>query len=143
MCTNHIVSVGKNNRYGHPNKEDLDEEDITKIENAIDDKYSILSYYDVTLLKVTKDGDVIGIETEPVEYIVVKLGLSETDPVNDGYTRKYYVVRLHDGKVEIIDDAPIESWHALLKKEIKLNDFFFDTQIVFYFCELFGVHFNY
>jgi len=53
------------------------------------------------------------------------------------------VVRLHDGKVEIIDDAPIESWHALLKKEIKLNDFFFDTQIVFYFCELFGVHFNY
>jgi len=23
ICTNHIVSVGKNNRYGHPNKEVL------------------------------------------------------------------------------------------------------------------------
>jgi len=24
ICTNYIVSVGKNNRYGHPNKEVLD-----------------------------------------------------------------------------------------------------------------------
>jgi len=24
ICTNHLISVGKNNRYGHPNKEVLD-----------------------------------------------------------------------------------------------------------------------
>ena len=28
------------------------------------------------------------------------------------------------------------------KKEIKLNDFFFYIKLVFYFCELFGVHSN-
>ena len=31
ICTNHIVLVGKNNRYGHPNKEVLENLDDSKI----------------------------------------------------------------------------------------------------------------
>lgn len=31
MCTNYSISVGKNNRYGHPNKEVLDNLKDSKI----------------------------------------------------------------------------------------------------------------
>ena len=31
ICTNHSIPVGKNNRYGHPNKEVLDNLEKSKI----------------------------------------------------------------------------------------------------------------
>ena len=31
VCTNYVVPVGKNNRYGHPNKEVLDNLEDSKI----------------------------------------------------------------------------------------------------------------
>ena len=36
-CTNHSITVGKNNRFGHPNKEVLDNLKISKISRTDQD----------------------------------------------------------------------------------------------------------
>ena len=38
MCTNHLISAGKNNRYGHPNKEVLDNLEDSKIYRTDEDE---------------------------------------------------------------------------------------------------------
>ena len=37
ICTNSLISVGKNNRYGHPNKEVLDNLEKSKIYRTDED----------------------------------------------------------------------------------------------------------
>ena len=38
ICTNHLISAGKNNRYGHPNKEVLDNLEDSKIYRTDEDE---------------------------------------------------------------------------------------------------------
>ncbi len=86
-------------------EESVDEGDAAKIAEIIKDKYNLASYYDVLLVKVTPDGDIVGVVSESDE-VTVTLGIPENLPkVKDGYARKYYVVRVHNGKATLIKDV--------------------------------------
>ena len=91
---------------GPVNEDDVDDEILESIEDAIKDKYTLASYYEVEIVKLTKDGDVVGTIEETDEPVEVLLGVPSSLPaVKTGFIRKYYVIRVHNGEVTIIDDV--------------------------------------
>ena len=64
----------------------------------------VVSFFDITLnVKNNLTGEALGTLTSLDNKIKFYLGLpEELTNVEDGYTRKYYIVRYHDGKSEII-----------------------------------------
>jgi len=91
---------------GMVNKTDLPEKEVSLIEKAIKSKYNLLSYYDVSLVTITKDGDIVNYISESNKDITVKLGLPKNIPnLEKGYTRKYYVIRVHGDEVTVIKDV--------------------------------------
>lgn len=67
-------------------------------------KIKLLSFFDITLaVKNNITGEALGNLTELNEKIVFNMALPENiAKVEEGYTRKYYIVRYHDGKSEMI-----------------------------------------
>lgn len=91
---------------GMVNKTDLSQPDVILIENAIKDKYSLASFYEINYMKVTPNDDVVGIVEEAAENVKVTLDLPQNMPtVKEGYVRVYHIVRVHNGEVTIIDDV--------------------------------------
>ena len=89
-------------------KENLPTEDVTLIEKTIKDNYNLVSFYGVNLVVVTPDGDVVDYVEETEEAVLVKFNLPVSLPqVASGYTRKYYVVRVHNNEVTVIDDVTV------------------------------------
>ena len=87
-------------------EEDVNTNDVSLIEKEIKDKYSFVGYYDVSVVKTTTDGDVVGTIEETDEPVEVLLGVPSSLPaVKTGFIRKYYVIRVHNGEVTIIDDV--------------------------------------
>lgn len=74
--------------------------DLTKENRNI----KLLSFFDITLaVKNNITGEALGNLTELNKKITFNMALPETiTKVEEGYTRKYYVVRYHDGKSEVI-----------------------------------------
>lgn len=74
--------------------------DLTKENSNI----KLLSFFDITLaVKNNITGEALGNLTELNKKITFNMALPETiTKVEEGYTRKYYVVRYHDGKSEVI-----------------------------------------
>ncbi len=89
------------------NKEDVDSAELELIEKSVLEKYKLLSYYDVALLTVTKTtGDVVDVISDSAEETKVTLKLPSNLPsLESGYTRKYYVIRVHNGEATVIKDV--------------------------------------
>ena len=70
-----------------------------KVENG-----KIVSYFDITIaVKNTVTKKLEGTLTELTEKIEFTVALPELDAVKEGFTRKYYVIKKHGDKVEVID----------------------------------------
>ena len=67
-------------------------------------KIKLLSFFDITLaVKNNVTGEALGTLTELNNKIQFNMALPENlTKVEEGYTRKYYIVRYHDGKSEMI-----------------------------------------
>lgn len=91
---------------GMISKADIDEKEVELINKELNDKYTLIGYYDVLLTKITNNGDVVEYVSEADSKVKVTLGLPDGLPkVKDGYIRKYYVVKMHNGKATLIDDV--------------------------------------
>ena len=89
-------------------EEYIDSDEITLISKAIKDKYTLLEYYEVLYARVTPNYEIVGLIEEASEDIEVTLGLPDELPeLKDGYTRKYVIVRVHDGDADIIEDVTL------------------------------------
>ncbi len=87
-------------------KEDVAEDTVALIEETVEGKYNLLSFYDVSLITVTENDDVIGYVTESENAVKVTLGLpGEMPELKEGFLRKYYVVRIHNGEATVISDV--------------------------------------
>lgn len=82
----------------------IEAEEKELIEEAAADKYTIVGYYNIDLGKFTPNSDLVGLTTETEKDIKVTLPVPEDlTEVKDGFTRKYAIIRIHDGKSDIIE----------------------------------------
>ena len=82
----------------------LSSEEIALIKEATADKYNVAGYFNIDLYKGLSDDVQVEQLTETTSKVKVTINLpSSLDPVKDGYTRTYHVVRVHDGKTDILD----------------------------------------
>ena len=87
-------------------KDSVSDDEVQLIDKEIKDKYTLAAYYDVLLVKLTKNNDIVEYVSEAENKVKVTLGIPEgLSKVKDGYIRKYYVVRIHNGKTTLIDDV--------------------------------------
>lgn len=86
-------------------KEDLDKEELKKIEEAAG-KYTIGAYYNIVAGIIAKDQYLIDLPEETPEELEIKLDLPRDLPaVKEGFTRKYVVIRVHNGEATVIKDV--------------------------------------
>lgn len=86
-------------------KEENIPSDATKsINELIKDNMKIASFFDITLaVKNNISGETLGNLTELSQKISFNIALPENlTKIEEGYTRKYFIVRYHEGKSEII-----------------------------------------
>ena len=97
--TNAIVSVEIANQ-----KENQAPAAAVKSIKEVAEKMNLVSYFDITIaVKNSITGDSLGNLPELDKKIVFNMALPEDiAKVEEGYTRKYFVIRYHDGKSEII-----------------------------------------
>ncbi len=80
--------------------EDIEEEEKSKFEGVIENGI-IAEFFDITIS--AKAGDVTVSLTELSKKIPLTIGVPEAPDIAEGYTRTYYILREHDGKVEKLD----------------------------------------
>lgn len=89
------------------NTDTKEESDLTSSEKElvtgeIKENERIAGYYDIeVLLKV--NGTEIGKISELEKKIIISMDISDVEKVKDGYTRTYYVLRIHDSKIDRLD----------------------------------------
>lgn len=84
-------------------EENIGEEEQKLVEETIDDKYTVAGYYDINLGKFTPNEDLVGLVKETEEEITVTLELpKDLSEVAKGYVRNYAIIRIHDGKSDIL-----------------------------------------
>lgn len=87
-------------------KEDVAEEEVKAVEEKATEvlkDYKVAGFFNVDLFKVCDTVKVDKIE-EATNEVEVKIAVPETvEKVAEGYTRKYYVVRVHNGETTILD----------------------------------------
>ena len=87
-------------------KSSLESNDVALIENTAKNKFTLVSFYEVNLITVTPDNDIVGYVAESNEAVEVTLGLPQEMPkIKDGYVRKYYIIRVHNGEATLIDNV--------------------------------------
>ncbi len=85
---------------------DVEEADRALIEEAIKDKYTLAGYYNILLAKVTEDGQIVGFVEEADSDMLVEVKLpGDLAGPEDGYERKFVIVRVHGGKADLIEDV--------------------------------------
>lgn len=112
-------------------EEELTEEEIEELEafkKIIDElnKYTIIGYYDISLNGVTEEGYAIVPYEEAEELQEVVLELPEDLPeVKEGFTRKFYIIRIHgdDDEMTIIDDVTVNEDGTLSFKSDKFSTY--------------------
>ena len=106
---------------------ELTEEEMAELEVLVKvkeelDKHTVVGFYEISALKVADDlllDDDVRETDAPIE---VTIELPEDLPaVKDGYTRKYYVVRIHDGEVTVIDDVTVNEDGTITFKSDKFS----------------------
>ena len=85
-----------------PEAINVDQATSNKMENLLPSGIKGARYFDISVL-VSAGGRTFGKLTEVSSALRVNVDVSGDQPVPSGYTRKYYVVRLHDGIAEKID----------------------------------------
>lgn len=106
------------------NKTDLNQTDVSLIEQSVKNKYNLVSFYDINYMTVTPSSDVVGMTTEPREYVDVTVGVPQNLPaVKEGYTRIYHIIRVHNGEVTIIDDVTDNSNGTITFKTNKFSSY--------------------
>ena len=82
--------------------EETNKEEAKLVEDKIEEGQKIAGYYDISVL-VKANGEEIAKLRNLGEKIKVLLKLDENLPkVADGFVRKFFVVKIHDGKAEVI-----------------------------------------
>ena len=91
---------------GMISKDLVNNDEVKLIDKEIKGKYNLIAYYDVLLVKLTKNNDIVEYVSETDNKVKVTLKLPENLPkVKNNYIRKYYIVRIHNGKATLIDDV--------------------------------------
>lgn len=84
-------------------KEQIGQSELALIEKA-SQNYQVAAYFNIDLAEITSDGSVVAYYDESNEKIKVTLDIPEDlEKVKDGYMRTYYIIRVHDGKTELLD----------------------------------------
>lgn len=111
---------------------EVTEETVKVIEKVLEGEEKVAAYFDVNvLLKANKE--TIGKITELDNKVKVEVAMPTTLPtVKEGYTRNYYVIRVHDGEttkldVELVDGKLVFetdrfSTYALAYNDVKNNE---------------------
>jgi len=109
---------------GMVSEADLNAADVNLIKEAIEGKYDLISFYEVSLLTVTPAGDIVDFVEEASEKVNVTLGLPQELPsLKNGFSRKYYVIRVHNGEVTIIKDVTVNSDNTISFKSDKFSTY--------------------
>ena len=89
-------------------EESVSEEEVKLITNTIKNKFNLAGYYMIDLIQAAPTGEEIGSATEVEEEQDISLGIPPTlPPVKEGYTRKFVIVRIHNGEVTILDNVTV------------------------------------
>ena len=84
-------------------EENVVESEKKLVEEAVNTKYKVASYYDIDLGKYTPSKDLVGYVTTTEEEVTVTLDIpTELKAVEEGYTRNYVIIRIHDGKTDVL-----------------------------------------
>lgn len=107
---------------------DIAKEILDTFDKTIKEKYAnstIAGYFDITLNVVNKDKDAnIGKLTELTEDIELTVLLpKELQEVKEGYARKYYVIREHDGKVDILPAVISQDGNSVAFRTAKFSTY--------------------
>lgn len=105
-------------------EDELDEEVLEKIETAAKDLV-IADYFDIMVLINDDQDNTLGVITNLTEKIELMVLLPE-ELVNtdEKVERKYYVIREHDGEVEIIEDVKLsEDGKSLIFESDKFSTY--------------------
>ena len=105
-------------------KDNLSSDDVALIEKTIKDNYDLASFYNAGVVVVTPAGDIVDIIEETTEAVEVKFELPNTLPkLENGYVRKYYVIRVHNGKVTVIDNVTVNNDGTVSFKSDKFSTY--------------------
>lgn len=108
-----ILDAYEKYKNGELDEDEYDEDDIEELEvlkKFIDElkKYNVIDYYNIMLTGVTSDGYAVDVYNEVEEPVTLELDAPELPEVKEGFTRKYYVIRLHDGEITVIDNVTVD-----------------------------------
>lgn len=82
----------------------ISKEDNELFNKAMGDKYKVAGFYDINLFKGLNDDLKFEEVLEASDKVKVTLSIPTALPqVAEGYKRTYYVIRLHNGKTDILD----------------------------------------
>ena len=82
----------------------ISKEDNELFNKAMGDKYKVAGFYDINLFKGLNDDLKFEEVLETSDKVKVTLSIPTALPqVAEGYKRTYYVIRLHNGKTDILD----------------------------------------
>lgn len=106
-------------------------EDAAKVEAKIDSNTKVAAYFDIDVL-VKANTDTLGNVTELGDEIQLSVPVPTNLPaVASGYTREYYIIRVHDGVAEelnakvsgdsIVFSSKLFSTYALAYKDVKVT----------------------
>lgn len=127
-----------------PEAINVDQATSNKMENLLPSGAKGARYFDISVL-VSAGGRTFGKLTEVNSALRVNVDVSNDQPVPSGYTRKYYVVRLHDGIAERINatfyansktisfDSPLFSTYLIAyedEESISAPDSGYNSQVV-------------
>lgn len=82
---------------------DIDAATLDLIKKTVKSDQKLAAIYNIDLFK-TVDGMKVSQVTEANAKVLVTLVLpTDLDKVSDGYTRVYYIIRVHDNKTDVLD----------------------------------------
>ena len=111
---------------------DIDSETLNLIKSVVKEDQKLGAFFEINLFNAVEGLNVEQI-ANATDKIKVTLKLPELEKISEGYTRTYYMIRIHDGKADVLDvkvnnDGTISfetdkfSTYALAYKDTKTAD---------------------
>ena len=86
-------------------KDDVEESDMTLLKSALEENLIVAGFYEI-LLTQTVGENIIGIIAENENKVDVTIGLpTNLKELKNGFKRKYVIIRVHEGKTDVITDV--------------------------------------